>query len=265
MFSKNDLLEQLRISGINPEGTLLIHSSMKAVGECENGADTVLDAFIEYMRDGLLIFPTHTWSTIGEDKPVYDRMSEPSCVGILTNLFMKREGVVRSYHPTHSVGAIGRDAEDYIRGDELARSPCPRDGCWGKLYDRRAQILFLGCPLSKNTYLHGVEEWNNIPYRLSDTPTELFVVIDGEQVPCPQNRHKHPTGLDVSSNYIKMEGPFVELGIGTRCVIGSANSVLCDAVGMADLVGHCLKRDADLFGKSDGVDSEIYADFVYKK
>jgi aminoglycoside 3-N-acetyltransferase len=62
MYTKEDLIKAFKEIGINPEGTLLVHSSMKAVGEVEGRADTVIDAFLEYMQDGLLVFPTHSWS-----------------------------------------------------------------------------------------------------------------------------------------------------------------------------------------------------------
>ena len=246
MHTKQSLMRDLAKSGVNPSGTLLVHSSMKAVGECENRGDTVIDAFIEYMRNGLLIFPAHTWDNISAERNIYDPLTEPSCVGILSNLFMKRAGVVRSLHPTHSVAAIGKGAEEFIGGEEKTTTPCPRNGCYGKLYDRKARILFLGCELSKNTFLHSVEEWNNIPDRLSDTPQELFIKTAIGLIPCPQNRH-HSTSGDVSANYIKMKKPFLDKGIAKLCKIGDANSVLCDAASMADLVTLLLKENPRLF------------------
>src|SRR5690554_8160890 len=105
MFTKEELKEQIAALGIQPTDTLLIHSSMKAVGEVEGGADTVLDAFSEYLKEGLLILPTHTWAQMNSEYNVFDVVNEPSCVGILTELFRKRPGVVRSWHPTHSVAA----------------------------------------------------------------------------------------------------------------------------------------------------------------
>jgi aminoglycoside 3-N-acetyltransferase len=62
MYTKNDLIKHIADMGILPEDTLFVHSSIRAIGKTENGADTVLDAFIEYMRPGLLIFPPHTWA-----------------------------------------------------------------------------------------------------------------------------------------------------------------------------------------------------------
>ncbi|MCL1863789.1 MAG: AAC(3) family N-acetyltransferase [Defluviitaleaceae bacterium] len=247
MYTKKSLLADLKAAGINPRGTLHVHSSVKSVGECENGADTILDALIEYMRDGLLTLPTHTWDYVtGGKKNIFDHSNMPSCVGVLTNLFMKREGVVRSLHPTHSVAAIGKDATAFIAGEELSKTPCPRDGCYGKLYDRDAQILFLGCPLSKNTYIHGVEEWNTIPNRLTKKQQSLFIKYGDELIPCPQYRH-HFAGGDISENYVRAEPIFVERGAAVYCKIGDSHSVLCSAIKMADITSEVLQNEPDFF------------------
>ena len=116
MYTKQELKNMIKEMGIESTDTLFIHSSMKAIGEVVGGADTVLDSFMEYLENGLLILPTHTWANMSESHNVYDPKKEPSCVGVLTNLFMKREGVVRSLHPTHSVAAYGKDNIEYIKG-----------------------------------------------------------------------------------------------------------------------------------------------------
>ena len=45
MHTKFDLQHQLRAMGILPTDTVLIHTSMRAMGLVEGGADGVLDAF----------------------------------------------------------------------------------------------------------------------------------------------------------------------------------------------------------------------------
>ena len=40
---------------IEPSDTIMMHSSMKAIGDVEGGADTVLDALSEYLAEGLLV------------------------------------------------------------------------------------------------------------------------------------------------------------------------------------------------------------------
>lgn len=118
MYSKDDIINSIINIGIKRTDTLLVHSSMKSVGIVENGADTVLDAFMEYMKDGLLIFPTHTWAQMNDEYNIFNPETEPSCVGILSNIFRKRPNVIRSLHPTHSVAAYGLDAIEYVSGEE---------------------------------------------------------------------------------------------------------------------------------------------------
>lgn len=258
MYSKTDLINCMVNIGIKPNETLLVHSSMKSIGNVVGGADTVLDAFIEYMKPGLLVFPTHTWTKINEENCVFNPLSEPSCVGILSNLFLKRSGVVRSLNPTHSVGALGEDAVAFIEGEEKWNTPSPRGGCLGKLYDRKAKVLFLGCSLGKNTFLHGVEEWNQVPMRLADKYQNLKIITpDGRLFERITYTYHNPF-CDVSENYRKMEEPLIYTGIAKKGLIGDAVSVLCDVVGMADLTVSFLNRNLNLFGDSSVIPTDWY-------
>ena len=101
--------------GLTGTETILIHSSMKSIGAVEGGADTVLDALMEFFAEGLLLLPTHTWQSIDQDHPVFDVRRSPCCVGILPELFRQRPGVVRSLHPpappVAATTVYGRSAE----------------------------------------------------------------------------------------------------------------------------------------------------------
>jgi aminoglycoside 3-N-acetyltransferase len=188
MHSTETLIKEIRCLGIDASRPLMVHPSMKAVGVVRNGADGVLDAFISVMRDGLLIFPTHTWASMFRDNAIFNPDVEPSCVGILSQKFQKRAGVVRSLHPTHSVAALGNHATAFVDGEENRRTPCPRDGVHGKLYDLDARILFAGCTFSANTLIHGVEGWANIPNRLTRLPHPMKVrTPNGRLHDCPMH------------------------------------------------------------------------------
>lgn len=257
MYTKDEIILSLKKSGIDPKGVLLVHSSMRAIGEVDGGADTVIDAFMEYMRDGLLLFPTHTWSESNNKEGIYDPTTEPSCIGVLTNIFRKREGVVRSLHPTHSVAAIGRGAKEFIEGEEKRTTPCSREGVLGRLYDIEAQILFLGCDLTRNTYIHGVEEWNDIPKRLTVEYSPLRVRVDGRLIDTPMKRHKSPNG-SIHLNYDKLEAPFLSKGAIKKFVIGDAVCYLGNAVKMADITTELLKKNPDLFIDREPVPEKWY-------
>ena len=257
MYTKADLIKAFKEIGINPEGTLLVHSSMKAVGEVEGRADTVIDAFLEYMQDGLLVFPTHSWSEENNEDNKFNPETEKSCVGILTNVFRKRKEVFRSLHPTHSLAAFGKDAEKFISGEEKVETPCPRDGCYGKLYDREAQILFLGCTLKSNTFIHGVEEWNQIPNRLGETPVDYKIILKDKVMERPVHPHQAPVE-DVSKNYDKLKKPLLEKNICHKGKIGDAVSYLCQAKEMADLTSRFLQKNQDLFLDDQPIPEEWY-------
>lgn len=243
------LTDKLGRLGIQPGDRLLVHSSMKAIGPVEGGADTVVDALLHVVRDGLLLLPTHTWQGWNNRDGIFDPQTEPSCVGLLTELFRRRGGVIRSWHPTHSIAGFGADAASFLAGEERTRTPCPRDGCWGRLHDIGARILFLGAPLRTNTFLHSVEEWHDIPDRLAAVPT-LFRIRapDGTLIDCPQFRHSSSHG-DVSQNYGKLEREMLGLGIAREGRVGDARCVLCEARPMAELAGGYLARDPGFFEK----------------
>lgn len=245
MHTKESLIKQLEQLGIDGKGTLLIHSSMKSIGPVEGGADTVLDAFTAYMKEGLLVLPTHTWSRINADHPRFYVDRTPSNVGILPELFRQRPGVVRSLHPTHSVAALGRDAVAFTNDDHHFDTPCARGSAWGKLLDRRATILLVGVDLRRNTFIHGVEEWADIPGRLTDDHEMLYTVLpDGTEIPVPSRRH---CGLSWSEHFWKVDEVLEKTGAMHRGQFGDASVRVCDAALVAKVITEMLKRNPDLF------------------
>ena len=217
MYTKQELKNMIKEMGIESTDTLFIHSSMKAIGEVVGGADTVLDSFMEYLENGLLILPTHTWANMSESHNVYDPKKEPSCVGVLTNLFMKREGVVRSLHPTHSVAAYGKDNIEYIKGEEEITTPCGIGGCYDRLRERNAKILLLGVNHSRNTFIHCVEEILQVPERFTEKPVLFKIVMpDGSIKESMVYRHYNRTTAHISETYTKLEQAFYDNNVAKK-------------------------------------------------
>lgn len=249
MHTKLSLMNQLETMGISHSGTLLVHSSMKRIGPVEGGAETVLDALSEYMKDGLLVLPTHTWSYINAGNPKFDVLRSPSCIGVLPELFRKRPGVVRSWHPTHSVAALGADAEAFTAGDERWDTPCARGSAWGRLLDRSAEILLVGVDLRRNTFIHGIEEWEDIPGRIGDEPERLYTVTpDGRELEVPSRRH---IGLSWSEHFWKVEGVLEEGGALRRGRFGEAETLCCSAARTTEILGRMLRHNPDLFSDNE--------------
>lgn len=243
---------------IDSEGTIIIHSSMKSIGEVEGQADTVLDAFSEFMKDGLLVFPTHTWAHINEEQPKFYVEETPTNIGILTELFRKRPDVIRSLHPTHSVAALGDGAEEFVAGDEQFDTPIARGSSWGKLLDREAKILLIGVDLTRNTFIHGIEEWVDIPNRLTDHHEALVTVLpDGTEIQVPSRRHVSHYSL----YYWKVEKLLTEKGAIEYAQFGDAKVLVCDTVKLTKYISMMLEMDPDLFSDNEPLTEEFIEEF----
>ena len=255
MICKETLMEDLSHMGIDPGGTLLCHLSMKAIGPVEGGADAVLDALSAYMKDGLLVIPGHTWDNINEEHPVFDSASTPVCVGMLPEIFRKRPGVIRSNHPTHSLCALGTDAENFCAGQEHFDTPCAPESCYGELERRNAQVLMTGVDFSRNTSIHCIEEVAEVPNRIGKNRQMLYWTdITGTIHALPSYRHENAD----SSLYVKIE-PVMRARKQLRTVpFGNAKSLLFCEKDLFCTVLELLHRNIDLFGDDHPVPREWY-------
>ena len=281
-YNKQQLKDQLEFMGLKGDETILIHSSMKAIGAVDGGADTVLDAWMEYFKDGLLLLPTHTWKTVNADNPVYNPYTTPSCVGLLTNMFMKRDGVIRSLHPTHSMSGYGKNAAEYLAGEEYNNTPCTPGGCYDRLKEVGGKVLLVGVGHERNTYIHSVEEVLNVPNRLSDMPMELVIELQEEsnnsgKLP-PYNRdegwkkhtdnklcrkvyvrkHYNAQQPHISEDFVKLNQIFLDSGVVKKVKFGDADSLLCDAKGMFNIVRQVIAPDPECIVTKDTLSMPEY-------
>jgi len=238
MLQQNEIHRFLAEAGIRPDGTVLIHTSMKALGEVEGGCDGLIDAFTSYLREGLFLIPTHTWATVTPENPVYDVRRSIPCIGALPTVAAFRKDGVRSLHPTHSVAAFGKRAKEFVDGEEAATSPCSPGGVWQRLYDEGATILLIGVGLNRNTYIHAVDEMLDLPGRLSE-PFQV-TVIDGEgRTHKTEFRHHTNTG---SENFGNFETPLVQLGALQFRTLGNAKTGIFDVRKGTEILKTVLTR-----------------------
>ena len=254
MYTKQDLISDLRAMGLKPTDAVMMHSSMKAIGAVEGGADTVLDALMEYFAPGLLMLPTHTWAQMNAQYNVFDPAKEPSNLGLLPNMFRQRAGVVRSLHPTHSIAAYGPDAAAYVAGEEKSRTPCAPEGCWGRLREIGAKILLVGVTHARNTYIHAVEEMLDVPERLAEQPEDYYVIApDGTKLYTPQNRHYNAKEPHVSDHFDKLMDGYFETGAAMRGKLGDAPCILCDTEALYQVTAKVLAHEINCFLDRDEI------------
>ena len=233
MLTKNDIHLFLSEIGIKKDDTVLIHTSMRSIGEAENGCDGIIDAFTSYLNEGLFLIPTHTWVNVNEENPVFDVRKTMPCIGALPCVAAFRKDGVRSLHPTHSVAAFGKDAEEFIKGEENSATPCPKGGVWARLSDRNAKILLIGVGLNRNTYIHAVDEMSDLPDRFSK-PMELTVIDHfGNKTKTVFHHHSKNTG---SENFGNFEKPLVHFGTLNFATLGKARVGIFDVKSGTEII-----------------------------
>lgn len=173
------LSAELASVGVRPGGILLVHSSLSALGWVPGGAETVIRALERAVGpEGTLVMPSLTYERVTRAVPVFDVRETPGNVGAIPERFRVRGGAERSVHPTHSACAAGPRAGELVAGHELDDTPVGPRSPFRRVRDAGGQILFLGCDLTPNTSLHGVEELAAPPYLFGE-PVDFHIIGAG--------------------------------------------------------------------------------------
>ncbi len=173
----NSLLDDLRNMGIENGSTILVHSSMKAIGTKLTPQDIISVLQEAVGAEGNLLFPALSYDNVGPDQPVFDSKTTEPCIGLLPKVFHKTKDVKRSLHPTHSVCAWGKDS-DALTADHINdNTPVGPNSPFKKIIPMGGKILFIGDVVEHCTFMHGMEELYGTDYVLEDHETAY--VVDG--------------------------------------------------------------------------------------
>jgi len=166
----DQLAAQLRSLGVVEGDAVMLHSSLSSLGYVEGGPETVLDALISVLgQQGTLLVPTYPvadWSMENLRNLPVSEPASPSQMGAITNCLLKREGAVRSLHPTHSWSGIGRDAEYLLRDHHQSITPCGPDSPFDRLLEIDGSVMILGSPWGSCTFWHAIEDRIEFPFNV---------------------------------------------------------------------------------------------------
>lgn len=249
MITKSDVKAMLESLRITSGDCVVVHTSLKSIGGIDGGAEALLDAYTEFLSEGLLVVPTHTWAVVNRENPVYDVRTSVPNIGVFPGICAKeaflRENAVRSLHPTHSVAVFGKRAGEFAAGEENVRSRTPVSGVWGRLADEKAKILMIGVGLERNTYMHSIDEEVN-PFPTNPGSYFDAVVIDAEG-----KRYEIPR-MNSNFYWASVDFPLLEEylrrnGVMSYSVLGNAKVTCFDAKkGHDALISLCKKADETL-------------------
>ena len=256
MLTQSDIHSFLKEIGIKSNDTVLVHTSMRSLGEVEGGCDGLIDAFKSYLSDGLFLVPTHTWGTVGRGVNVFDVRTTIPNIGALPTVAAFRNDGVRSLHPTHSVAAFGKRAAEFVKGEEYAQTPCPTNGLWARLYEENAQILLLGVLLNRNTYIHAIDEMIGLDSKLAASQIPLTVVdYHGNKY----TTLFRPHGVTGAVNFENFRKPLEHLGAMKRGRLGNAEVSLFHAAPATEIIKRIYSHaEYDLLAEEKKIPEKYY-------
>lgn len=240
-ITRNAIVTGLNRVGLQRGNAVLVHSSLSSFGHVEEGADAVIDALLETVgEDGTVLVPTLTGNEelSPEHPPTFDPLNTPCWTGRIPETFRMRASAVRSFHPTHSVAAIGADAEELIKDHIYSITPCDALSPYGKLAQQEnGYILLLGVDHDANTTMHHIEEIVGVDYVMQAGLARAMLVLENETVTRHYLLHKYGPGR----NFNVIDSVLAERGIQRVTQIGTAEVRLIAAKPMVQVVTQCLK------------------------
>jgi len=243
-LSKTALVEDLRTLGLRRGDAFLVHSSLKSLGHVSGGADTVTDALLEVVGpEGTVLFPTLTGSVDDspEHPPVLDVRRTPTWCGLIPDTAWRRPEAVRSLNLTHSVAAIGAQAEALTSGHEKAATPCGHGTPYVKLAGVGGYVLLLGVDHDRNTTFHSAEEIAEMPHVFQERPAKTTITdVKGQPVEVTARLHR----WDVPRHFERMHQPLLGAGIAWEGKVGTAKVRLMRSEDLIAYLVDRLKNDS---------------------
>ena len=226
-YTTEQLAADVRALGIKPGDALMVHSSLKSIGWVDGGPEAVIDAFLSVIgADGIMFMPTLTATIASADwdemrKFAYDPAETPSRVGKITDTFWRRPDAFRSGHPSHSLAAVGKNAEELVKHHGLDATTFAKEGPYGAYVKLNATIVFIGTGMGCNTTLHVAEDWAELPYMDQNAKARVKTPDGEKEVPLRMspNGHRSFYASDENNPAVKL---LYKLGLVTEGKLGDA-------------------------------------------
>jgi len=223
VVTKEEIKKGLKALGLKKGDIVMVHSALSSLGTVEGGPEAVIEALLE---------------TVGKQGTVV--MPYPLGGAEIARIFSLRPDVVRSGHPTHSVSAWGKKAQRLVANHLKTETACGKGTPFAKLIDWGGYILLLGVDQDRNTTLHTIEDYADVPY-LSEKKVE-FRDEKGEKKTKVLQRFPGP-----HRNFIGMDRLFRESGAMRVGKIGQAVVRLMKAKKIVEVGLEILKKRPDAF------------------
>lgn len=252
VLTQDRIAADLRRLGVQSGDVLMIHSSLRSLGFVVDGAPTVVDALLDVLGPaGTLVGPSFNYETALDPNFVFDPRNTPSDMGAIADEIRRRAGNNRSCHLTHSISAIGPQAETIVNAD--GKTAWSSDGPLGTVFTLDGRFLLLGVTYQAFTACHVLEVAFQLRHRKLDTLRRHLRRPDGSLVRFESMvylRDVDYPGYDFNRAGQDME----DAGLTSVASVGNAIARLIPAQSLREFATPRVQCDPDyLLQKGSGV------------
>ncbi|TPW30098.1 AAC(3) family N-acetyltransferase [Martelella alba] len=245
--TRGSLGRELQRAGLEAASTVIVHTSLKALGWIAGGPVALIEALIDVVGDnGTIIMPAHSpqmtdpanwqhpavpqaWHAVIEaEMPAFDPATTPSRgMGQTAELFRTWPGTLRSNHPMTSFAARGERAAALMRRHDL-ESPLGEGSPLAELYHEGAVVLLLGVGFDRCTMMHLAED-HAFPRRPKMRQASA-VTENGQRV---WKRYSISENMN-SERFVAVGADLVADGTARRFAIGAGYGIIVPARAAVD-------------------------------
>lgn len=187
-LTETDYRRALREGGFREGATVWVHSSADALRRRVPSVPLGrhLDLWLELLGpDGTLLMPTFPFvgsqAAYARSAEPFDSERSPSWVGLLTEVFRRRDDALRSLHPTHPVAGVGPRAQELLATHHEG-STFGETSPFRKLAAVGGTLVGVGVePARSFTHLHALEEADPVAHQLEfESAPVVMQVVCGE-------------------------------------------------------------------------------------
>ncbi len=179
MYTRQELTAGFQQIPLTPSRVVMLHSSYKALGGVQGGAETVIDALLDWVGPhGTLLFPNFNFQSWTENH-YFDVKETPSHMGIIGELARFRPEAIRSPHPMFSFAALGNRKEAFQDCQDVeAYGP---NSAFALFHQLDGMIVSIGLEWNSSfSMIHFIEYNNGCVYRRVKKFSGIYVGYDGE-------------------------------------------------------------------------------------
>jgi aminoglycoside 3-N-acetyltransferase len=247
-YDAAQLRTRLAEAGIREGDVVLLHSSFRAMNGFRGKPQDVIGAVQEAIGPaGTLVMTSLAYTTSTksylESNPTFDVRRTPSQMGIVTEIFRRQRGVVRSLSATHPVLARGPDAARLVADHDRCVYPCGPGSPFERMLESDARMIYFDLPFIGFTFVHYIEHClrDRLPFPLYEPVPMRTRVIDYEgQLREPEcyvftREASERRSVEVITGRMRRDGTAYWKRIGnTELVVAKMSDALATGLRLAD-------------------------------